>query len=109
MIITGAMLPFLWYATTNSSSSGDGSGGGINGPVLTGGNVALFDSATGGPCFGASDFLLGVPGTAVMGGFALPDMMDARSNSVPIKLTRVGQFEDPFKWCKLKCIAMQTL
>ena len=40
------------------------------------GNAAIFDYATGGPCFGASDLIIGPPKAAVMGGFTGPDMQD---------------------------------
>jgi len=40
------------------------------------GNAAVFDYATGGPCFGAADLVIGEPKAAIMGGFAGPDMMD---------------------------------
>mmetsp|Transcript_15126 Transcript_15126/g.19765 ORF Transcript_15126/g.19765 Transcript_15126/m.19765 type:complete len:189 (+) Transcript_15126:128-694(+) len=39
-------------------------------PILQGGNAAIFDYATGGPCFGSSDLQIGSPKAAVMGGFA---------------------------------------
>ena len=42
----------------------------------TAGNAAVFDYATGGPCFGAADLVIGEPKAAIMGGFAGPDMMD---------------------------------
>ncbi|KAL3940175.1 MAG: hypothetical protein SGARI_001089, partial [Bacillariaceae sp.] len=34
-------------------------------PALTGGNAAIFDYATGGPCFGSSDLIIGEPRAAV--------------------------------------------
>ena len=45
-------------------------------PVLPGGNCAVFDYATAGPCFGAADLVIGPPRAAVMGGFAGPDAED---------------------------------
>jgi TLD len=45
-------------------------------PVLPGGNCAVFDYATSGPCFGAADLVIGPPRAAVMGGFAGPDAED---------------------------------
>lgn len=45
-------------------------------PVLSGGNCAVFDYATSGPCFGSSDLLIGPPQAAIMGGFAGPDAED---------------------------------
>jgi len=45
-------------------------------PVLPGGNAAVFDYATSGPCFGAADLVIGPPRAAVLGGFAGPDAED---------------------------------
>jgi hypothetical protein len=50
-------------------------------PFVFSGNAAIFDYATGGPCFGASDLCFGSPKAAVLGGFAGPDMMDTRINA----------------------------
>jgi hypothetical protein len=58
---------FLYYLLGNKR---------ITFPVLAGGNAAVFDYATAGPCFGAADLLIGPPLAAVMGGFAGPDMED---------------------------------
>ena len=49
------------------------------------GNAAVFDYATGGPCFGAADLVIGEPKAAVMGGFAGPDMMDSSVNAGSLK------------------------
>jgi hypothetical protein len=49
------------------------------------GNAAVFDYATGGPCFGAADLSIGSPKAAVMGGFAGPDMMDSTINAGNLK------------------------
>lgn len=49
--------------------------------ILSGGNAAVFDYATGGPCFGASDLQLGAPRAPVMGGFAGPDMENLAANA----------------------------
>jgi len=65
---------FLWY-------DGGGKGGVEKCPVLAGGNAAVFDYATGGPCFGSSDLIIGPPQAAVMGGFTGPDMMDTSVNA----------------------------
>jgi len=54
-------------------------------PVLTGGNAAIFDFATGGPQFGAADLVIGKPQAAVMGGFAGPDMEDTSINAGDLK------------------------
>lgn len=53
--------------------------------VLSGGNAAIFDYATGGPCFGAADLILGAPRAAVMGGFAGPDMEDTSASAGNLK------------------------
>lgn len=58
---------FLWY---------DKGGSAVRCPVLSGGNAAIFDYATGGPNFGAADLVIGSPQAAVLGGFAGPDMED---------------------------------
>lgn len=63
---------FLWMSSKNKS---------IKVPILMGGNTAIYDYATGGPCFGAADLLIGPPKAAIMGGFAGPDMMDTSLNS----------------------------
>jgi hypothetical protein len=48
---------------------------------VLGGSAAVYDYATGGPCFGSGDLLIGPPKAAVMGGFAGPDMEDATLNA----------------------------
>lgn len=50
-------------------------------PVLTGGNAAIFDYATGGPCFGSSDLIIGEPRAAVMGFITGPDMEETAANA----------------------------
>jgi TLD len=45
-------------------------------PIMPGGNCAIFDYATAGPTFGSTDFCVGPPQAAVMGGFAGPDSED---------------------------------
>ena len=64
---------FLWFSAGNNKST--------KCPVLPGGNAAVFDFATGGPQFGASDLIIGSPQAAVMGGFAGPDMQDTKKNA----------------------------
>jgi hypothetical protein len=49
-------------------------------PILTGGNAAVFDYATGGPCF-SSDLQIGPPQAAVLGYFAGPDPEDVSVNA----------------------------
>lgn len=67
---------FLWFVKGNNIARC---------PVLSGGNAAVFDYATGGPCFGAADLILGPPRAAVMGGFAGPDMEDTSTNAGSLK------------------------
>lgn len=67
---------FLW--TTKGSSV-------VKLPVLVGGNAAVFDYATAGPCFGAADLLIGPPAAAVMGGFAGPDMEDISASAASLR------------------------
>jgi hypothetical protein len=45
-------------------------------PVLPGGNAAIFDYASGGPCFGSCDLMVGPPQAAVMGFITGPDAED---------------------------------
>ena len=52
---------WLWFQQNNKS---------VKVPILQGGNAAVFDYATGGPCFGSADLMIGSPQAAVMGGFA---------------------------------------
>jgi hypothetical protein len=53
--------------------------------VFSSGNAAIFDFATGGPCFGASDLQIGSPKAAVLGGFAGPSMEDLSINAGNLK------------------------
>lgn len=64
---------FLWSGTSATAIA--------KFPVLAGGNAAIFDYATGGPCFGNSDLLIGPPKAAIMGGFAGPDMENTSTNA----------------------------
>lgn len=45
-------------------------------PILPGGSCSVFDYATSGPNFGASDLVIGPAQAAIMGGFAGPDAED---------------------------------
>lgn len=63
---------FLWCKSKGSI---------VKFPVLAGGNAAVFDYATAGPCFGTQDLQLGPPQAAIMGGFAGPDMEDIGANA----------------------------
>jgi len=75
---TTSTAAFLWAAKGGFLGSGDKV---IKFPILAGGNAATFDYATGGPCFGAADLLIGPPKAAVMGGFAGPDMENISINA----------------------------
>mmetsp|Transcript_133926 Transcript_133926/g.387648 ORF Transcript_133926/g.387648 Transcript_133926/m.387648 type:complete len:260 (+) Transcript_133926:75-854(+) len=93
--VFGGFNPLGWRSTddyyqSNAAFLWFSSGGGktTKCPILTGGNAAVFDYATGGPCFGAADLLIGEPKAAVMGGFAGPDMMDTAVNSGSLRSGR---------------------
>lgn len=81
----GGFNPLGWmssddYGNTNSAFLWfDKNGKGVKCPVLPGGNAAIFDYATSGPCFGSSDFIIGPPRAAVMGGFTGPDIEASES------------------------------
>jgi len=68
---------FLWFEKGNNDA--------VRSPILSGGNAAIFDYATGGPNFGAADLVIGAPQAAVMGGFAGPDMEDMSINAGNLK------------------------
>lgn len=57
-------------------------------PVLAGGNCAVFDYATSGPCFGAADLLIGPPRAAILGGFAGPDAEDLSQSAGNLRQCR---------------------
>mmetsp|Transcript_18383 Transcript_18383/g.31343 ORF Transcript_18383/g.31343 Transcript_18383/m.31343 type:complete len:138 (+) Transcript_18383:695-1108(+) len=52
------------------------------------GSAAVFDYATGGPCFGPADLVIGAPQAAVLGGFAGPNMEDTSVGSGSLKSAR---------------------
>ena len=64
---------FLWYCKNGDSA--------VKCPIYPGSNAAVYDYATGGPCFGSADFVLGEPQAAVMGGFTGPDMENVQANA----------------------------
>jgi hypothetical protein len=79
----GGYNPLGWQSTDDYGASNaaflwfdKGGGSAVRCPVLSGGNAAIFDYATGGPNFGAADLVIGSPQAAVLGGFAGPDMED---------------------------------
>ena len=57
-------------------------------PILPGGNCAVFDYATSGPCFGAADLMIGPPQAAIMGGFAGPDAEDISKSAGSLRLCK---------------------
>jgi len=63
----GSNAAFLWCQQGSDA---------VKYPVLQGGNVALFDYASAGPVFGAADLKIGQSQSAIMGGFAGPDVED---------------------------------
>jgi hypothetical protein len=90
----GGFNPIGWRSTDDYLSSNSAflwfleGGNLVKCPVLSGGNAAVFDYASGGPCFGAADLQIGSPLAAVMGGFAGPDMEDTRVNAGSLKQGR---------------------
>ena len=84
---------FLWYKK--------GADKAVKINVLSGGNAAIFDFATGGPQFGSSDLIVGPPKAAVMGGFAGPDMEDFSINAGSLRTatsTFGGAYETDNGW-----------
>eukprot|EP00978_Attheya_sp_CCMP212_P029785 scaffold107022_cov52-Attheya_sp.AAC.2 len=92
----GGYNPVGWRSTDDYSSSNaaflfaltssDGTKSSIiKCPVLSGGNAAIYDYATGGPTFGAADLVIGPPRAAVMGGFTGPDTEDTTTNAGSLK------------------------
>uniref|UniRef100_A0A7S2U8P1 TLDc domain-containing protein n=1 Tax=Attheya septentrionalis TaxID=420275 RepID=A0A7S2U8P1_9STRA len=92
----GGYNPVGWRSTDDYSSSNaaflfaltssDGTKSSIiKCPVLSGGNAAIYDYATGGPTFGAADLVIGPPRAAVMGGFTGPDTEDTTINAGSLK------------------------
>ena len=83
----GGFNPLGWMSTDDYGSSNaaflwfEQGGKAVRCPVLSGGNAAIFDYATGGPNFGAADLCIGKPQAAVMGGFAGPDAEDLSASS----------------------------
>lgn len=103
----GGYNPIGWQSTDDYGSSNaaflwfDKGGQAKKCPVLSGGNVAIFDFATGGPQFGSADLIIGPPKAAVMGGFAGPDMEDTSANAGNLKVgssTFGGAYEDVSGW-----------
>lgn len=69
---------FLWYAKGGLAGGGKSI---VKCPIYQGSNAAVYDYATGGPCFGSEDLVIGAPQAAVMGGFAGPDMENVAANA----------------------------
>lgn len=72
---------FLWCLASSNNKV-------VKLPVLAGGNCAVFDYATSGPCFGAADLLIGPPRAAILGGFAGPDAEDLSSSAGTLRQCR---------------------
>ena len=91
--VFGGYNPLGWMSTDDYGNSNSAflwfrRGGGIGRasssvklPILPGGNTAVFDYATSGPNFGASDLCIGPPRAAVMGLFTGPDVENVSSVS----------------------------
>ena len=86
--VFGGYNPLGWMSTDDYGNSNSAflwfRAGGVRGaavklPILTGGNTAIFDYATSGPNFGASDLCIGPPRAAVMGLFTGPDVENSSS------------------------------
>lgn len=75
---------FLWYAPASLV----GGSKIVKCPIYQGSNAAVYDYATGGPCFGTSDLQIGEPKAAVMGGFAGPDMENVAASAGDLKTGR---------------------
>lgn len=91
----GGFNPVGWrstddYYTSTAAFLWCSAGGGriYKFPVLAGGNAAVFDYATAGPCFGSSDLIIGPPKAAIMGGFAGPDTEDISSSAGSLRQGR---------------------
>ena len=70
-------------------------------PSFNIGNAAIFDYATGGPCFGAADLHIGSPKAAIMGGFAGPGMEDTKINAGNLRegfSSPGGAYDAPRGW-----------
>jgi len=79
---------FLWYAKGNNNINNNNSA--VKCPIGSSSNAAVYDYATGGPCFGSADFVLGEPKAAVMGGFTGPDMEDSTKNAGSLRTGKCG-------------------
>lgn len=102
--IFGGFNPLGWdstddYGNTNSAflwfQKGSGSGSSVKVEkckVLSGGNAAIFDYATGGPQFGSGDLIIGPPKAAIMGGFAGPNMEDTSVNAGDLRKATTSSF-----------------
>ena len=72
---------FLWYVPAFGAKA-------VKCPIYPGSNAAVYDYATGGPCFGSDDLIIGAPRAAVMGGFTGPDMENVSANAGNLKTGR---------------------
>ena len=116
--VFGGYNPLGWRssddynASTNAWLWFDGGRSNVKVPILQGGNAAVFDYATGGPCFGSSDLIIGSPKAAVMGGFAGPDMEDVSINAGDLRECMSdlgGAYEFVDGWpCRGKCSLVEV-
>lgn len=87
----GGYNPIGWQSSDDYGSSNaaflwfERGGKGVKCPVLSGGNAAIFDFATGGPQFGSSDLIIGPKQAVVLGGFAGPDAEDTTASAGNLK------------------------
>ena len=73
----------------------------FNNNITYTGNAAIFDYASGGPCFGSSDLMIGEPTGAVMGGFTGPGSEDLSINAGSLKngkCSKGGTYDFDNKW-----------
>ena len=79
---TTATTAFLWCIISARQKRGrQRSSPNIQKYKILPSSPAIFDYATAGPCFGASDLVIGPPKAAILGGFAGPDMEDRNVNA----------------------------
>jgi len=96
--VFGGFNPLGWdstddYGNTNSAFLWFQKGSSVEKcKVLSGGNAAIFDYATGGPQFGSGDLIIGPPKAAIMGGFAGPNMEDTSVNAGDLRKATTSSF-----------------
>ena len=92
---TTSTTAFLFYKARNGQI--------VKYPVVAG-SPAIFDYATSGPCFGATDLIIGPPQAAILGGFTGPDLEDDSLAAGSLKRARIlpGQAYDTNKQWPLR-------